>query len=459
MDTGIMLQDFLFVISGTAMGFFSGLVPGVGNLVSLFLIYPFLLDATLLQMLLFYMALISVSQFSGSVVATVFGVPGESSSLPAVREGKKLFTRGQGNFAISNAAMGSVLGSFIAVSLVLIVLPHAVELIKNFYNTTIQVAILAFSTLSVIFLMGDNKIQNLFVFVLGFMLGMIGHHDLPFFVFAPEILPYDTFPKLLLGLPLFPVIVSLYVFPVLLQTAEQFKNYQTDKEYKDDAPIRLHFREFFNNMWASIRGSSLGCFIGLIPHVGTIVSSNLSYSLEKRIGQKKGTYRDDGDMKSLVSAESANNSTAMISLMPLLLLGIPISGSEAMLLSMIEMNSYIINYTTTIETDLFMNLVYWFVFINIVAIILCWPAVKYVNVLQKVNMNILFWLTGLVLVVLVLYTGYIGMNTFYYFMVMVCLLPLGYALRKTEPLVLLIAFILQDKLLSSVITFYHIHLG
>ena len=99
------MDDTLFVVLGTLLGFVSGLVPGVGNTIMIIASYPLLKDASLLQMLLYYLAIISSSQFSGSVVATVFGIPGESSSLPAVIEGNRMFRRGVGNFAISNAAI------------------------------------------------------------------------------------------------------------------------------------------------------------------------------------------------------------------------------------------------------------------------------------------------------------------------------------------------------------------
>ena len=72
------MEDSLFVLLGTLLGFVSGIIPGVGNTVMILASYPLLKDATLLQMLLYYLAIISSSQFSGSVVATVFGVPGES---------------------------------------------------------------------------------------------------------------------------------------------------------------------------------------------------------------------------------------------------------------------------------------------------------------------------------------------------------------------------------------------
>ena len=121
------MDDTLFVVLGTLLGFVSGLVPGVGNTIMIIASYPLLKDASMLQMLLYYLAIISSSQFSGSVVATVFGIPGESSSLPAVIEGNRMFRRGVGNFAISNAAIGSVLGAFVAVLAVYSILPFAIE--------------------------------------------------------------------------------------------------------------------------------------------------------------------------------------------------------------------------------------------------------------------------------------------------------------------------------------------
>lgn len=455
----LVLGDIWLAVAGTVLGFLAGLIPGVGNVVMILITYPLISDATLFQMLLYYLALISSSQFSGSVVATVFGVPGESSSLPAVVEGNRMFNRGVGNFAISNAALGSVFGAFIALAVVYSLLPVFIDLIKNFYNNNWQFTILIASCLSILFLVGDSVKKNIMVFAIGFTLALIGHNDVPWFTFLPGIIPYDAYPKLMGGLPLFPVVVSLYVLPVLLNTYEQFKDYKTDRLYFDNNPLVDHLREFKNNFMSMIRGSAFGCVIGLVPHVGTSISSNLSYAFEKRLGLRRGTYNTGGDIKSLVSAETANNGTAMVSLMPLVLIGIPISTSEALLLSLIEANSYIVNYTTTIETGMFTDLVLYFIVINIVCFVFSWPAVHYVNYLKKVKMQHLLTLTGVALVVLTYYIGSMSMDENYYLLVMFALAPLGYLLKNTEPLVLLIAFVLQEKILASMSIFYQIHFG
>lgn len=458
MDTAI-LEIIYFVVIGTLLGYVAGLIPGVGNTIMILISYPVIMDSSLLHMLLYYVALISTSQFSGSVVATVFGVPGESSSMPAVAEGKKLFLRGRGNFAISNAAMGSVLGSIMTIGFVYALLPIAVETIKKYNSTNIQVAVLLIASLSVIFFFGKSKTVNIFVFAIGTCLALIGRHDIPWFTFLPSIVPYQTFPKLYLGLPLFPVLVSLYAFPLLLTTYEQFKDFKMDREYKDDSPIKDHLVEFWKNIKSALRGGSLGCLIGFVPHLGTILGSTMSYVWERSIGKRNKTHRLDGDIKSLVSAETANNSAIFTGIMPLLLIGIPTASSEALILAIADANSHIINYTTTIETDLFKYLVLGFCLTNVLALCLSWPAVKYVNLLTKIKMKTVFWTTMITLFVLVFYIGSLHYDGLYFLAVTLVLLPLGYLLRNTEPMVLLIAFILNEKIMSSAVAFYQIHFG
>lgn len=454
-----MLSDMWFALIGTVLGYLAGLIPGVGNVIMLLMTWPIITDASLFQMMVFYLGIISASQFSGSVIATVFGVPGESSSMPAVIEGNRMFHDSRGNFAISNAAMGSVLGSFVSLTLVMLLMPYAIDIIKEFYNNNVQLFILLFASISVIVLLGNNILVNTVVFALGFFLSMIGWNAIPFFLFLPEVIPYETFPKLTTGLPFFPMVVSLFVFPVLLNTITENLKVDSNKDYVDDAHWTDHVKEYISNLGASLRGSAFGCVIGFVPHVGTSVSSNLSYAYEKKKRIKQQTYNEDGDIESLVAAETANNATGMTSLVPLLLLGIPITTSEAILLSLIEKNSYVINYTTTIGTGFFENLVIFFVAINLFCFIASWPAVQYVNYLKKISFKKLLIFTGIVLVALVMYTGYREMNMLYYFVVMIALLPLGYLLRKTEPLVLVIAFVLQDKITSSISVFWQINFG
>ena len=130
-----------------------------------------------------------------------------------------------------------------------------------------------------------------------------------------------------------------------------------------------------------------------------------------------------------------------------------------MLLGYIDINNYDINYETTVESGMFETIVIWFIGINTVSFLLAWPLVRYVNILTKINMKHMLWVTGLALVALTYYLGAKSFEEVYYMSVLICLLPLGYWLRKAEPMILMVAFILQDKLFASIHMFYSIHYG
>jgi TctA family transporter len=191
--------------------------------------------------------------------------------------------------------------------------------------------------------------------------------------------------------------------------------------------------------------------------VGTSIASNLSYAVEKRLGIKRKTYNKNGDIKSLVAAETANNSTGFTSMMPLLLLGLPITTSEAILLSLIDANSFDINYTTTLDVGMFETLVFYFVLVNIVCFTISWPMVQYVNYLKKVKLSTILSITMLTIFALVCYNGHIEQSMYYFVGITLVLLPVGYLLRKTDPLIVVIAFVLQDRILESGIAFYQIN--
>lgn len=93
---------------------------------------------------------------------------------------------------------------------------------------------------------------------------------------------------------------------------------------------------------------------------------------------------------------------------------------------------------------------------------LSWPLVGYVNYIKKLSLNTIFWLTGLVLVVLVYYVGSQEMNAGYYLGILLMLAPLGYLLsyvKRTEPLILIVGFVMQDKIFASVLVFYKVWLS
>lgn len=447
----MVFDNLLVMLAGTTLGVISGLIPGVGTVVTLLISYPFIQNFDLLQTLVFYLAIVSASQFTGSVVSTTMGIPGDSSSLPAVAEGHALFKRGLGPFAISNAAIGSIVGSLIALLVVYAFLPTGMFLIKSFYNNNIQLAILLISSLIIIFAF-ENRRQNIFLFAFGFILATVGMSTVPLMLMWDGIVPYKTFPALYQGLPMFPVIIALFVLPTIAKSWTTTSTPYTHTKLSTTViSFKTHLTEYFKNITSSIRGSLIGSISGLVPHLTTDLASNLSYVIERKIGMVKKTYHPNGDIKSLVAAETANNSASFVQLVPLLMLGIPITTSESILLMVIENNSFLVNHTTTIDSGLFNELVLWFVCINILAFIFAWPLAKHLHYIFKLSYQHMMILIGGVLVGLMWYIGHRDGNQWYYLSVFAALAPIGYLLRNTNTLIIILAFVLQDKLLAAII--------
>lgn len=438
------------MLSGTLLGAIGGLLPGIGTVVTLLLSYPFIQGFDLIQMLVFYLAIVTASQYSGSVIATTMGIPGDQSSWPAVIEGHALFKQGQGSYAISGAALGSLAGSVIAAGIVLLMMPNAIWLITNFYNNNIQLAVLVASSVLVVFVY-PQRWHNICLFVLGAMLSSIGIASVPSMLMWAEYIPYEIFPALYQGLPLFPVIVALFVVPTLAKSLETGNSYQCRPTAIHSATLTNHIRAYVKTIKSSIRGSLIGSISGLVPHLTTVLASNISYVIEKKIGIKNKTYNSNGDMQSLVAAETANNSAGFVQLVPLLLIGIPITTSEAIILSILEHNSFLINYSTTISSGLFDQLVLWFIAINTVAFVLAWPLAKYLHYLYNVPYRyILYTILG-VLIAMIWYMGARSHNEIYYLLTVAVLAPLGYLLRNTNTIIIVLAFVLQDKLLAAAV--------
>ena len=102
---------------------------------------------------------------------------------------------------------------------------------------------------------------------------------------------------------------------------------------------------YFKNLKFGVLGTVVGFFCGLVPGVSTVLATNLAHRITKYMDKTKDGYR------ALISAEASNNSAIIVTLLPLVILGIPITGSEAMLLSIMEMNLIDINWQIILQQN------------------------------------------------------------------------------------------------------------
>ena len=417
-------MDFLFaIILGIFAGTFAGLLPGVGATVSVLILFPILLTFDPINIIVCFVSLYSMTQYVGSVPALLLGVPGEASSLPAVIEGQKLKQQNKISDAIAYTAIGSLLGSVIVVTLTLASGP-LIEEIAKIYRTPVQ-TVLIFLVLTMMFFYKENKkIINLALMLLGYLLGMVGiHGDL-----NREFLTFGNV-NLYGGLPMFPVILSLFVFPLFLKTIKT--------PVRDITPFQIkisYFVTFFQHSLSSLRGTLLGFIGGFCPGMTHAFSSQLAYVTEKAVSKDS--------LKSVVSSETANNAGAFSAILPLIVLGIPISSSEALLLAILETKSFAFSLNEFLP--ILQKSALALLIVNIVGIVIAWPLAKYLCKIFLVDQKKLYAFLFLLLVILNYYIGTLYYSQYYYMMVLLCLLPLGYMLRKVNTMPLIFCFIIAN---------------
>jgi|TARA_R110000803_G_scaffold198678_1_gene262515 putative tricarboxylic transport membrane protein len=431
----LIVELLPIILLGVMAGVIAGFIPGVGVFVSLTLAYPWLLQLNGIELLAFYVALGSTTQYIGSISATVFAIPGETSSLPAVKEGHAMFLNGQGGLAISGAAIGSFVGSFLVLGVCFALFPF-LENVQFLYNTFLQAIILVCVAI-LICVATDHPFKSFSLAVVGYFLGLIGCRNIDNQCFAT----FGDHPDLVGGLPMLPVIIAIYIFPKLLQSSNFDNTNFLDKPIENN--FFEHLRYFLDNWVTVVRSTIVGFFAGFTPGVSTTISANLSYTLEKFIQKRKKLYKE-GDYRSLVAAETANNAGAFSCLLPLLILGIPIVPSEALLYEIASAKGFIFGETFTLET--FKLLAIILVIVNFLALCIAWPFAKHVCWLHKIPVKTLNALIFIALIGVVYMAGAKFYSQEYYLIVLFALLPFGYLLRKYNTLPLIFVFVIQTRL-------------
>jgi len=431
-----MAETLIVFVIGIIGGIFSGIMPGMGGLALMLMAYPFLVGLEPQNILIFYVTMISIDQFFGGLTAIVFGVPGSSMSVYSSYEGHTLMKQGRGSEAIMYSAISSWFTSLFGVALILAIIP-ILFLVYKVWNTNVQAVLFAFTSIVIILVSRNKLYMSILLFLLGNLIGAIGYSN----VFDRNFLTFGS-TMLYSGIPVMPVLVSLFMVPLFLSTLQHGK-----KTFEfPGVTLDGYWTSFKNIMlyrWTLLRTGLLGSVGGFVPGMSYGMSSILGYTVERSVQQYKGNYKQ-GDMNCLIASEGANNAGTFTQLVPLLFLGIPITASEAIIYNILENRGY----PVTIEwfQSTFSTVIIFFLISSSLGLFL---AGKYVNMLKIIDgLNI----RHVYLCILALLFGSIywmgsqvwaGMD---YMIITAFLIPLGILLRQRDTMPLIYGFILHDTL-------------
>ena len=315
----------LWAIIGTTSGVLFGLIPGAGAFIAVAMLYPWLTDISSINVMMYYVTVLIASQYTNSVTAILYGIPGDATAMVTARNGHRLFLKGFGHLAVTSNAISSTIGVIFATTVFILLLPTIIEVFR-FYNSVLQTLIIAAVIVMITFFTKQNKLITLSFFVLGGLLAKVGVDNVTF----EQFLVFDN-SYLAIGVPFASVMVGLYIVPELLRL----------KSFKVEVPKRINtFTVGKDTTTPTFIGCFVGFWCGLVPGVTNILGSYASANIVKRFFKKPV-------LKSIAAAEAANNSGALSSLLPLLILAIPITGSEVLIYYIMLENGFTFNATST----------------------------------------------------------------------------------------------------------------
>src|SRR5881296_4045533 len=316
----------LYAFVGCVVGTLVGVLPGIGPLAGISLLLPatFGMDATSAIVLLagiYYGAM-----YGGSTTSILMRIPGEAASVMTCIDGYEMTRKGRAGAALAIAAVGSyVAGSVSVVALMLLAPPLASFALR--FGPPEYFALLVLGLLVLAYMSSGSMLRALAMATLGLLLGMIGIDQMTgYFRFAYGVVELGD------GIGVVPVAVGLFGLSEILATAGQETPPAVIKpKLRDLLPSR---REWKDANWPIWRGTVLGFLIGIIPGSAHIISSFVSYAVERRISRRPEEF-GHGAVAGVAGPESANNSATSGAFVPMLALGVPSGPIPAVMLAAI----------------------------------------------------------------------------------------------------------------------------
>jgi putative tricarboxylic transport membrane protein len=318
----------LYLFGGVIMGLVVGIFPGLGGIVGLSLLLPFLYGIEPTSALAMLIGLVAIIPTSDTFTSVLMGIPGSSASQATVLDGFPLAKKGEAARALGAAFSASLYGGLIGAIVLTFFIVVARPFILLF--TSAELFMLTILGLSMVGVLAGNCLpKGLLACGLGLMFGALGG--------APATGEFRmSFDNAYLGdgLPLVVIGLAMFAVPEIIDLL------RGGGAISRSASLGKGWIQGIKDMWAyrwlCTRCAGIGCIIGALPGLGGSVVDWIAYGHVKQTASDKSQF-GKGDIRGVLAPESANNAKEGGGLIPTLLFAIPGSGSMAVFLGGMEL--------------------------------------------------------------------------------------------------------------------------
>ncbi|WP_406944849.1 tripartite tricarboxylate transporter permease [Halobacillus sp. SY10] len=317
-------QGILFVLIGVVAGTLIGMMPGLGPISAIAIMIPITYGMDPSVALVMMAGVYYGAVFGGSTSSILLNAPGISGTVATSFDGYPMAQRGEAGKALAIAAISSFVGGTVSVVLLMLFAP-ALSAVAVSFGPPQYFALMFLGLTAIASLSDGSTIKALITATIGFMvatIGIDGQTGTSRFTFGN--------PNLLEGIDFLVIALGLFALAEICFLVKNRKD-QSLQNQGDIGSLKLSKADFKEMRGPMSRQSFLGFILGVLPGAGATIASFIGYISEKKIAKNPKEF-GKGSIKGLSAPETANNAATSGAFVPLLSLGIPGSGTTAVML-------------------------------------------------------------------------------------------------------------------------------
>ena len=429
-----------YALLGTILGTITGVLPGLGPLGAMAILLSFTLTMDATGAMILFAGIYYGAMYGGSTTSILLNIPGEAASVVTCIDGYKMARKGRAGAALTISAVGSFVAGTISI-FGLMIAASALANVALKFGPPEFFAIGVCGLVLLARLSGGSVFNSFIMIMLGIAVSTVGLD----FVTGEERFTFGIY-ELGQGIEFLPVAMGLFGIAEVLGTAEAKEQAQSvlRVRLRELLPTREEWRRSIHPIW---RGSVLGFLIGLIPGPSPVISTFVSYLMEKRLSKHPEEF-GEGAIEGVAGPESANNAAVGGAYVPLMALGIPFTPAMAVILGALMLHNITPGPNLISEKpELFWGVIASMYIGNIMLIVLNLPLVNVFVSILKIPKQVL-----LPCIVLLCLIGVYSVNASYLdLMVLVIFGYVGYILRGLgfQPAPLILAMVMGPMIETS----------
>src|SRR5882672_959990 len=320
------------MLLGIGLGFWVGLLPGLGGATTLALMLPFIYTMQPVEAFAFLLGMHAVVATTGDITSVLFGVPGEASSAATIVDGYAMTKKGEAGRALGAALASSLVGAIVGAVALAAAIPVVRPLVLTFGSPELfMLAIVGLAFIASLSAQGTRgMLRGFLAGGLGLLLATVGQDPQA----GVARFTFDTL-YLWQGLDLVPVLVGIFAIQEIIDLFVRGNSIAGNAPPGNVARGAWEgVKDTYRHFWLTIRCSLIGTFIGVMPGLGGSVAQWMAYGHAAQSAKTPEERKQfgQGDVRGVLGPGAANNSKEGGSLIPTIAFGVPGSTSMAILL-------------------------------------------------------------------------------------------------------------------------------